>query len=383
VPGQEWGEAIIDGISGARLFVLILSGNANASPQVRREVERAVGHNLPIIPFRIEDVQPARSLEYFISSRHWLDALTPPLERHLDQLADTVVRLLGAPAAVSPAAGPAAPAPARKPAAWRSWAVALVLAAMIAGAGVLWWQRAASPAGPAVASDGNVAAGRDAVHPPARPAAPALPPPALPAVALVDLGAVSMANADDGMIDAEDLLHDGAVRTDIRRLSPPESRLVVLAADARFPGLLMPGTSPRQLALIVNRRGGAAFTLRFARPLAELEFRLPGLSLRPPGQNYARPGHIAFPGFTATALDQYDRPVGRVDRARIAGEIPAQSLTLRDPARGIRAVRFEMDDVAEIDSGYAPEAGAPPPTRFIALLIDAIRIRPAAAGEGR
>ncbi len=95
LPGKEWGEAIVDGIRGARLFVLIFSANANDSPQVRREVERAVHHRLPIVPFRIEDVSPAKSLEYFMSAPHWLDALTPPLEKHLDYLAETVGRLTG------------------------------------------------------------------------------------------------------------------------------------------------------------------------------------------------------------------------------------------------------------------------------------------------
>src|SRR5438874_12753634 len=36
VPGKEWGEAIIDGISGCRIMVLIFSGHSNQSPQVRR-----------------------------------------------------------------------------------------------------------------------------------------------------------------------------------------------------------------------------------------------------------------------------------------------------------------------------------------------------------
>lgn len=49
---------------------------------------------MPIIPFRIEDVPPSKSMEYFISSPHWLDALTPPLEKHLNQLAGTVSLLL-------------------------------------------------------------------------------------------------------------------------------------------------------------------------------------------------------------------------------------------------------------------------------------------------
>lgn len=41
-PGKEWGEAIIDAISASRMMILIFSANANDSPQIRREVERAV-----------------------------------------------------------------------------------------------------------------------------------------------------------------------------------------------------------------------------------------------------------------------------------------------------------------------------------------------------
>jgi hypothetical protein len=71
-------------------MVLAFSGHANTSPQIRREVERAVNKGIPIIPLRIEDVQPSRALEYFISTPHWLDAFTPPLERHLNRLAQAI-----------------------------------------------------------------------------------------------------------------------------------------------------------------------------------------------------------------------------------------------------------------------------------------------------
>lgn len=106
IHGGEWGKSIIEGISAARVFVLIFSAHANRSPQVNREVERAVSKGLPIIPFRIEDVAPSDSLEYFISNQHWLDALTPPRDRHLARLADVVGRLLGEGIAVGPAALP-------------------------------------------------------------------------------------------------------------------------------------------------------------------------------------------------------------------------------------------------------------------------------------
>ena len=94
LPGREWGEAIVEGIAASKVFVLIFSANANESPQIRREIERAVHHGLNVVPFRIEDVAPAGSLEYFMSVPHWLDAMTPPLDRHLDALAEVVGRLL-------------------------------------------------------------------------------------------------------------------------------------------------------------------------------------------------------------------------------------------------------------------------------------------------
>jgi hypothetical protein len=43
---------------------------------------------------RIEDIPPTKSMEYFLGAIHWLDALTPPLEKHLQHLVDTVKALL-------------------------------------------------------------------------------------------------------------------------------------------------------------------------------------------------------------------------------------------------------------------------------------------------
>ena len=89
-PRMEWGEAIIDAIEECRIMVLVFTADANASPQIRREVERAVNHGVAILPLRVEDVLPGKALEYFIGNVHWLDALTPPLEAHLKNLAGTI-----------------------------------------------------------------------------------------------------------------------------------------------------------------------------------------------------------------------------------------------------------------------------------------------------
>ena len=88
-PGMSWGGALVDAIDQARLMVLMFSAQANESPQVRREVERAVGKHLVIIPVRLEDVKPTGDFEYFLGTPHWLDAFPGPFEQHLGRVAES------------------------------------------------------------------------------------------------------------------------------------------------------------------------------------------------------------------------------------------------------------------------------------------------------
>ena len=93
-PGAPFAEAIIDGIKGSKIFVLIFSSNSNQSNQVIKEVDRAVHHGLAIIPLRLEDVSMSKQLEYYVSDVHWLDAITPPIELHINKLCKVIKDLL-------------------------------------------------------------------------------------------------------------------------------------------------------------------------------------------------------------------------------------------------------------------------------------------------
>jgi len=86
MPGSDWGESIIEAIEQSKVMILVFSANSNASPQIKREIERSVNKGVTVVPFRIDDILPSKTLEYFISTQHWLDAFTPPLEKHLDNL---------------------------------------------------------------------------------------------------------------------------------------------------------------------------------------------------------------------------------------------------------------------------------------------------------
>jgi hypothetical protein len=162
--GTDWGEAIIRGIEGSRLMVLVFSSHANASQQIKREVERAVNKGLAIVPFRIEDVVPERSLEYFLSSPHWLDAMTPPLEHHLAVLGDTIAALLqGATQLPSDPRTPARTPEVNTPQALPRWlAPAAIAAVLLVVAGFLGIRALNSGGGNGTTTTGTVSADVDA-----------------------------------------------------------------------------------------------------------------------------------------------------------------------------------------------------------------------------
>jgi hypothetical protein len=96
-PGQDWAASVLQAIQDARIMLLVFSRHANQSPQVNREVERAVHSGKVLLPIRIEDVLPEAALEYFLGTPHWLDAITKPFEAHLEKLADACTSLLAVP----------------------------------------------------------------------------------------------------------------------------------------------------------------------------------------------------------------------------------------------------------------------------------------------
>lgn len=96
-PGDSWGGAIVEAIETCRVMVVIFSAKSNDSKQVMREVERAVQNDVVVVPFRIEDVKPSKDMEYFLSATHWLDAMTPEMGGHLEELTKTVSNIIEKP----------------------------------------------------------------------------------------------------------------------------------------------------------------------------------------------------------------------------------------------------------------------------------------------
>lgn len=129
LPSMDWGAAIISAIKSSKVMVLIFSSHANQSDQIKREVNHAIETGLSVITFRIENVDPTGTLEFYLDVIHWLDAIDPPLEMQLQRLSENVKQLLGQPVTrQTPIPVPRPVVPSSK---WWMWVGAGVLATVL------------------------------------------------------------------------------------------------------------------------------------------------------------------------------------------------------------------------------------------------------------
>jgi len=115
LPGTSYEESIIRAINECQVFVLIYSAVSNQSPHVENEVRIAWTQEKPIIPFILESVPLSDIMNYYIGSKHWLDASSGPLDAKIGKLAGDIKQLIGGPGSGAPAAGVSSQPIAREP----------------------------------------------------------------------------------------------------------------------------------------------------------------------------------------------------------------------------------------------------------------------------
>ena len=129
-PGEDWGSAITRAIENSRVFLVIFSDNSNRSNRVLDEVNLAISQTSVILPFRVEDLEPAGALKLHLSSRHWLDAFEPSWRDHLNPLIKTIASFLDLPVDQDQLGIPPADIkPGRKDVQKKVWLPVLILAA--------------------------------------------------------------------------------------------------------------------------------------------------------------------------------------------------------------------------------------------------------------
>ncbi len=78
--GYVYAEELTNGIDNSDVVLLVLTKAANNSPHVLREIERAVTKNIPIIVYKVEEVELTKSMEYFLMTHQWMEASNNSVE---------------------------------------------------------------------------------------------------------------------------------------------------------------------------------------------------------------------------------------------------------------------------------------------------------------
>ena len=341
-PGRSFAGEITRAIQQSKAMVLIFSAHSNNSQQVLREVQLAVSSHLHIVQFRIEDVRPNDDLTYFLSTPHWLDAMSPPMERHLQRLVTAIETLLGT--VESPAAAglaPVAPPPVRtttqKGPIWM-W---VVFALLFGLAFPIWryYNPAKSRTPVALPAEKSSAPSKEIVI--EFPDVPTKPP--------------------TYQLAASPYLHEFGVG--IRDLKPADSKIVLVNNLVLYGGQgVHPTTSQNLLTQFETGNVPASFTLRFNRPASSVSFVRP--RLYPETES-----GITHPAWSVHALDADGNELSSQSegllRCDYRHEVPARTYTLHAPAFApIAALRFDSD----------PNLNGRPFAAFSALLIERITL---------
>lgn len=86
----DWAGSITRAIENSKAFVVIVSENSIMSNEVAKEITLATRVSNYIFPFRIEDAQMNERMTYHLSAYHWIDAISPPMEQRINELADRI-----------------------------------------------------------------------------------------------------------------------------------------------------------------------------------------------------------------------------------------------------------------------------------------------------
>jgi hypothetical protein len=348
-PGRSFAGEITRAIQQSQVMVLIFSAHSNNSEQVLREVQLAVGSHLHIVQLRIEDVRPNDDLTYFLSTPHWLDALTPPLENHLQRLVAAVKALLGDSEPAAPSLAPPSLRPPHKTMPPRRAALIWLALVLLFGLGWPIWRYYSSAQKKAVASSATVSASPAARQPATRqvviefPDVPTKPP--------------------DYKVAASPYLHELGVT--VKDLHPADSKLVLINNLGLYSGQAVhPTTSQNLLTQVETGNVPASFTLKFKEPAASVSFVRP--RLYPESES-----GVTHPAWSAHALDADGNELSSQSegllRCDYKHEVAARTYVLHAPAFApIAALRFDSD----------PNLNGMPFAAFSTLLIERITLAP-------
>jgi hypothetical protein len=356
-PGRSFAGEITRAIQQSKAMVLVFSANSNNSEQVLREVQLA--SHLHIIQFRIEEVVLNDDLRYYLSTPHWLDALTPPLENHLASLTTAVRNLLypgeaapSQPVALAPRT-PRVSTKSQKPR--RRWLVMGAAAVVIIVGGSLLLLKFR----PTATNQAIAPQNRDV---------PA--PKVVPGETIVSFADVNTGSAAPFIVSAAPYLRKAGIS--VVEVQPTGSEVILINNRGLYEGKgVFPTVSQNFLTQVNTKNEPASFTLRLSTPAQSVTF------MRPRLYPYTESG-VTHPAWSAHALDASNNELSSQSESltrrlpstdgKSEDDVPAQTYALRAPGFApIAAVRFDSD----------PRLNGRPFAAFSTLLIEQLTFVPA------
>jgi hypothetical protein len=353
-PGRSFAGEITRAIQDSKIMVLIFSAHSNNSEQVLREVQLAVKARLHIVQFRIENVRMNDDLEYFLSTPHWLDALTPPLENHLRKLEISIKTLLDGAVVERTTQRPVSTGSEVNVRPPSSTKAALIWGGVIVGvvaAGLIWKSLRPTQDRPSTSTSSSSTASI-APSPAATPSANEV---------VVEFPDVDTNSAPGHTVAALPYLHRLGIS--VANIEPFNSEIVLINNRAVYQGqAVAPTTSQNLLTQMNTGNVPASFTLKFDRPARSVSFIRP--SLYP-----STSSGITHPAWSVHALDREGNELSAQSEGltRSFTDVPGAVYVLRAPGFApIAGLRFDSD----------PRLDGKPFAAFSAILIERLTLVP-------
>ncbi|MGO9772685.1 MAG: SUMF1/EgtB/PvdO family nonheme iron enzyme [Roseiarcus sp.] len=134
--GDNYGDSIVDAIERTGAMVLVFSGAANDSDEIKKEVAIASQRRITVVPVRIEDATPSKAFRYELATRNWID-IFPDWEAGVAKLSERLAAILALPPSERATPAPA-PIPPPKPPNVVAYGPAAVVALALVGA-IAWF----------------------------------------------------------------------------------------------------------------------------------------------------------------------------------------------------------------------------------------------------
>lgn len=97
---DTYANSISKALQSCSVFLLILNKPSSESFHVLNEIDMiskrlAKGEAVHIVPFHTADEDISQDAQYYLGRMHWIDAMTPPMYKRIDELVDYINRALG------------------------------------------------------------------------------------------------------------------------------------------------------------------------------------------------------------------------------------------------------------------------------------------------